>query len=1022
MRRRRASVCMRALCVILMLGAARTAAAAAFGGKVTFAGLPLPGATVTLMQGGKKLVAITDLEGVFDFPDAAEGPSALQIEMTCFATLHRDLHVTASAQPAAWEMKLLSLEQIRAELKPVSGALAEVARTLTPASRKSEEKPLEAATVQDDVSGRAADGLLINGSVNNAAVSRFTLSPVFGNNRVGGKGLYTGSVGVVLDNSALDARPYSLSGLDTSKNAYNRATVVFTLGGPLRIPHLLRRGPTFFVAYQGTRDREPRTEAALFPTLAERMGDLSQDLDAYGHAVPITNPATGLPFPGDVPVSAQAAALLKLYPVPNLAGNTRYNYQISVPGSMHGDATQLRLSQAIRTKDQVFGDFALQSLRTSDANVFSFVDRTDLLGMNAGINWAHRFSQRKGLTVGYRFSRLATRAKPYWQNRENISAEAGIAGNNQDPYNWGPPTLVFAGGITTLRDAQSSFNRNRADALTASMELSRKRHNLSFGGSFGRQENNIFAQGNPRGTLTFTGEATRGIVAGVGTRGSDFADFLLGVPDASALVTGNPDKYLRQSVYSAFVTDDWRLLPQFTLNAGARWEYGSPISELRDRLVNLDVAPGFTAVAPVLASDPAGPLTGQRFPASLIRPDRSHVQPRVGLSWRPFAASTVLIRAGYGVYADTSVYATMALQLAQQAPFSRSLVAQNSAACPLTLSNPFNPCNTLTPDTFGVDPGFRVGYAQNWQLAIQRDLRGSLQVTATYLGIKGTHGTQQFLPNTYPAGASNGCVACPSGFAYLASGGNSTRQAGQVQVRRRLHNGLAASVDYIYSKSIDDDAALGGQGPVTPGLSAQGATITNLSIAQDWRNLRAERGPSSFDQRHVLNAQAEYTSGMGAGGGSLMRGRAGTLLKEWTVQTQISVGSGLPETPILLQPGSGSGFTGTLRPDVTGAPVYAAAPGFFLNRNAFRAPVSGHYGDAGRNSILGPGRFSLNASMARTFRVRDRLSLDLRVDAANLLNHVTYTGWIANVESTQFGLPLAANPMRSLQTTLRMRF
>ena len=111
----------------------------------------------------------------------------------------------------------------------------------------------------------------------------------------------------------------------------------------------------------------------------------------------------------------------------------------------------------------------------------------------------------------------------------------------------------------------------------------------------------------------------------------------------------------------------------------------------------------------------------------------------------------------------------------------------------------------ITPDTFAIDPNFRVGYAQNWQASVQRDLPGSLQLTATYLGIKGTRGMQEFLPNTYPVGAANPCPVVLLGFAYLTSNGNSTREAGQVQLRRRLHNGLTATLQYTFSKSIDDD-------------------------------------------------------------------------------------------------------------------------------------------------------------------------------------------------------------------------
>jgi len=294
-------------------------------------------------------------------------------------------------------------------------------------------------------------------------------------------------------------------------------------------------------------------------------------------------------------------------------------------------------------------------------------------------------------------------------------------------------------------------------------------------------------------------------------------------------------------------------------------------------------------------------------------------------------------------------------------------------------------------------------------LSIQQDLPGALVMIATYLGSKGTRGVQQFLPNTWPAGAENPCPLCPAGFVYVASNGNSSRQAGQIQLRRRLQSGFTATLQYTFSKSIDD-AALGGKGQGNP------------VIAQNWLNLRAEWSLSNFDQRHLMNLQLQYTSGMGIRGGLLMGGWRGRLLKEWTLLTQITAGSGSPLTPVYLTAVRGTGMTGSIRPDYTGAPVYDATPGLFLNPAAYAAPAPGHWGNAGRNSIIGPAQFSVNASLGRAFRVRDRVSLDLRVDAMNAINHVTFPGSNTMVPSAQFGLPVVANPMRTVQTTLRARF
>jgi hypothetical protein len=370
----------------------------------------------------------------------------------------------------------------------------------------------------------------------------------------------------------------------------------------------------------------------------------------------------------------------------------------------------------------------------------------------------------------------------------------------------------------------------------------------------------------------------------------------------------------------------------------------------------------------------------------------------------------MVIRAGYGIYYDTSVYQNIALQMAQQPPLSKSFSVQNSPADPLTLADGFNASPSITSNTFAIDPNFRIGYAQNWQASLQRELPGSLQMTATYLGIKGTRGPQEFLPNTYPIGAVNPCPACPTGFAYLTSNGNSSRESAQIQLRRRLHNGFTGSMLYTFSKSIDDDAALGGQ------------NTSGFAIAQNWLNLAAERGLSTFDRRHLLSSQVQYTTGMGVAGGMLLTGWRGALLKEWTVATQINAGSGLPETPVYLAPVTGTGFTGTIRPEYTGASLYSAPAGLFLNPAAYVAPASGEWGNAGRDSIRGPAQFTLNASLGRTFRVSDRLNLDVRADSTNALNHVNFTTWNTTINSAQFGSPAAANAMRSTQLTLRLRF
>ncbi|HEV2484532.1 MAG TPA: TonB-dependent receptor [Terracidiphilus sp.] len=1019
-------------CALIWLCASISSWASEYHGQVLFDGVPVPGATVTVTQGDKRFTAVTDRQGLYEFADLADGQWKIEIEMSGFSRLDDKVSVAPNAPQGNWELKLLGLEQMLAQAQESKPLKTRPAAETKAASNEEAQKAADtnvptALPAPDDAADKSADGLLIVGSENNAATSQYSLSPAFGNRRPGAKGLYTGSVGAIVDNSVFNARPYSLTGQQTPKDFYSRVTTVVTLGGPLRIPRLMPVGPNFFVAYQWTRNGDSAIQTGLVPDAAERSGNLSGVLNAQGQPVTIYNPATGVPFTGNIPVSSQASALLNLYPQPNLAGNSRYNYQAAVPNNTHTDSLQSRLNKTIGHRDQLFGGFAFRSSRADSTNLFNFVDATNSLGIDTNVNWSHRYRHQTFVLLGYHLTRLRTGVHPAFEDHVNVSGQAGIGGNDPDPANWGPPGLTFSSGIAGLSDANSSFNRNRTDAMSVNVSTNYRRHNFVFGGDFRRQEFNEFGQQNPRGTFAFTGAATQvgGSSSSGGastTTGSDLADFLLGIPDTSAISFGNPNKYFRQSVYDLYFTDDWRMLPQLTVNAGMRWDYGAPMTELFGRLVNLDVSQGFTSVAPVLANSPKGSVSGISYPSSLVHPDKRGLEPRIGISWRPIPASTLVVRAGYGIYDDTSVYLGAVESMAEQAPFATSLSEANSSACKLTLGNGFQPCVGGAADTFAIDPNLRVGYAQNWQLSVQRDLPWALVITATYLGTKGTHGMQEFLPNTYPIGGTNLCPTCQTGFVYRTSGGYSTREAGQFQLRRRLRSGFTASVDYTWAKAMDNDAQIGAQGHVTATTASTSQAGAGPTVAQNWRDLRAERGLSTFDQRQLLNSQLQYTTGMGMGGRTLMSGWRGRLLKEWTVVSQISTGTGLPETPIFLAAVPGTGMTGTIRPNLTGAPIYSAASGYHLNVAAFSAPTAGAWGTARRNSITGPDQFSLNGSMSRTFRLRNPFNLDVRIDTINLLNHGVFTAWNTVVNSTTFGLPGSSNPMRSLQVTGRLRF
>ncbi len=1020
------------VCAAVWLTCSALAAASPYRGRVTFGGLPLPGATITATQGTAALSAVSDASGGFQFGDLADGKWTLDIEMQCFAPVHAEVTVAPNLPPAAYELKLLDPTQIQASVQSArltaetqpTAALPQQEkkpRPEPPAKNNAQANPQEIPKAPEE-NEQGADGILVQGSVNNAATSQYATSAAFGNTRSGSKALYTGGFALTESNSALNAQPYSLSGVAAARSSYNDFTGALALQGPIRIPRLLPHGPNFFVSYVWTRNSDSVILPGLVPTAVERAGNLSGLTNALGQPVTVYQPGTSQPYANNqVPVSVQAAALLKLYPLPNIAQVSNYNYQAALLNNTHQDALQSRFDKNLGRKDNLNGRFAFQSTRSGTVNLFGFADHTGTLGINGNVQWAHRLNPRVFLYTNYTFSRLRTELTPNFANRENVSAAAGITGNDQDAVDWGPPALSFSDGTAALSDGNSSFNRNRTDDLLISMLIYHGKHNLSAGGEFRKQEYNDRFQQNPRGTFTFTGAAT----AGTAASGSALADYLIGVPDTSAIAYGNANKYFREPVYSAYVNDDWRVMPILTINAGLRWDYGAPITELFGNLVNLDVASGFTAAASVVASNPVGSVTGAHYPASLIRPERRIFEPRIGVTWRPIPASTVIIKAGYGLYPDTSVYQNIILNMAQQAPLSKSLSIQNNSSCALTLANGFTSCSSVARATFGIDPDFRIGYAQTWQLSVQRDLPFALQMTATYSGIKGTQGPQEILPNSYPLGTTNPCPNCPSGFVYETSSGNSMREAGQLQLRRRLRSGFSASLTYTFAKSLDDDAYLGGVGHTTAssGGAAQSASLSfpSAAIAQNWRDPHAERSLSSFDQRQLMNLLAQYTSGEGLGGGSLLGGWRGRALKEWTLAGNLTYGTGSPETPLYPAAVPGTGFSSILRPNLTGASIYNSGTAAHLNAAAYSEPLGG-WGTAGRNSIAGPNQFSFNTQMARTFRPHGKWYLDVAVNANNLFNHPAFTSWNNLITSDQFGLPSAAGAMRSVQTTFYLRW
>ncbi len=242
------------VCVMLLMGSAALAMASPYRGVVTFGGMPLPGATVTATQGDKKLTAVTDENGAYQFDDLADGAWTIDVEMQCFEKMESQVTVAAAMPAATFELKLLPQDKLVA-----ASQMAKPLEALPPAPAPALVKPPTGQQAAQGTGNNApteipkapeeneqsADGFLVQGSVNNAATSQYATNAAFGNTRAGSKGLYTGGFVASEENSALDARPFSLSGVKAAKPAYNDFTGFAMVQGPFKIPHLLPRGPNF---------------------------------------------------------------------------------------------------------------------------------------------------------------------------------------------------------------------------------------------------------------------------------------------------------------------------------------------------------------------------------------------------------------------------------------------------------------------------------------------------------------------------------------------------------------------------------------------------------------------------------------------------------------------------------------------------------------------------------------------------------------------------------------------------------
>ncbi len=456
----------------------------------------------------------------------------------------------------------------------------------------------------------------------------------------------------------------------------------------------------------------------------------------------------------------------------------------------------------------------------------------------------------------------------------DVAGNAGITGISTDPFDWGLPGTSF-NSFTGFSSPTASRELDQTFAISDGLFWSKGKQNWRIGGDIRRILQSFQSARNAEGSFVFTGYATSGYTPGstqpLADTGSDLADFLLGLPQQTSLQSGTNSYNFSSSAFDLYAQNDWRLLPNLSVNLGLRYEYNGPFVESQSHIADLDVAPGFTNAVLVLPGQ-VGPYSGY-FPRSLVRADRNNFAPRIGIAWK--VAKETVVRAGYGINYNLGQYGTFVRNFSFQPPFAETATNVSDLSDPLTLENGFppSPPGTVT-NNYAVQPTYRLPYVQIWNLDIQRQLPWNTVLNVGYNGAKGTRlDTQRAL------------VAGGQPFIFETAEGDSNLNAASVRIRKRMSKGLGFSASYVFSKSLDDAASIGGGGVV---------------VAQNPFDISADRGLSSFDQTHKFTGTWMYDLPFGDGQRFLTKGWVSHWVDGWQWSGSFTIGSGFYFTPRVL--------------------------------------------------------------------------------------------------------------------------
>jgi len=858
---------------------------------------------------------------------------------------------------------------------------------------------------------------------------------------------------------ALDARPYAFTAAQAAapKAPFKWDQYGYTAGGPVW------RNRLFFLSnFEGYRDRKQFQNLYSVPSVAMRNGDFSELLASLGAVNPQTGQPAGIlvdptqctvvattrtcaPFAGNIippnRLHRTSKQLLEFYPEPNY-------------GTGGLTSNHLALQNRVIDKYQYTQRMdVVQSTKSSWMGRYSYANEHEVspaLKLNGtkldtkvhqaviGNTWILSSTLVNELRFGYNYF-FNTFGRELAFERDVVS-ELNIPGLAPGaPEAWGIPSISITGFSGFGDSTEGPYtNRNHAFELSDSVSWIRGRHSFKVGGSIRYDMYNQVGNQFARGNFQFQNIAS----------GYAFGDFMLGYTqqdEASVALAVTKFRALSQAYY---FTDTWRMRSNMTLDLGLRYEYTPPWLDKNGTLMNgyipfHDTTPNVQDLSrhPVLVRIGSGDVyenTVLRFAPNiqvardgrlgdrLVFDDKKNFAPRIGWAWNP--SEKWSYRAGTGIFymQDTgNPRFDMARNLSGRRRDNTLLLTPD-----LTFDAPFrgvgtaNDCGVAPPlvcltnvYVLGNMPNRKTPYMFQYLFNVQRQLGNATALEVGYLGSRSYRLERMFDWNeTIPGvtGTVQSRKPYPE-FTKVQEIGNVAEaryNSLAIKLTRRLDRGLSALVGYTLSKSTDNGSGI---------RTLNGDTL----FPQNSFCLDCEWGLSVFDVRHRFVASILYELPFGEGKRYATTGIGGALLGGWQVSTIISQSSGFPRTAYTGTDTSNTG-AGTDRPNITGQdpdlPSSQRTVQRWFNTDAFVIQPAGTWGNAGRNTFVGPGIFSVDASISRNFPIRSK-TLQFRLEAFNALNNPIWNDPNTTLTNPLYGsITSTRKPMRELQLGLKFVF